>query len=196
MNYPSPVSFAPPPAAASESGTELDHAFAAGEVASLRLAYDRYGGMIHRIGLLSLHDHHDAEDLVQQVFVRAWRGRSGFDPERGALGSWLLGITRRQIADRFSERHRHRLEAAAAAGQPPPAVQSPPDDIVERVVVTDGINRLPEVQRTVLRMAFYQGLTHTEIASSTGMPLGTVKSHIRRGLTQLRELWEVDGAAS
>lgn len=192
MIYPSSVSSA----AAPETGSEPDDAFAAGEVGSLRLAYDRYGAMIHRIGLLSLHDHHDAEDLVQQVFVRAWRGRTGFDPHRGSLGSWLLGITRRQIADRFNERHRHRLEAAAAAGEPPPAVQSPPDDIVERVVVADGINRLPDVQRTVLRMAFYQGLTHMEIAASTGIPLGTVKSHIRRGLTRLRELWEVDHVAS
>ena len=156
--------------------------------------FDRYGGMILRIGQLSLNNRHDAEDLVQQVLVRAWRGRSGFDPARGTLAGWLLGITRRQIADRWKERGRQLRDVTAASLDATTAAGSEPDNVVDRVVVADGINRLPEVQRTLLRLAFYQGLTHPEIASSTGLPLGTVKSHIRRGLTRLRELWEVDRA--
>lgn len=174
----------------------LDRAFAAGDPASLRQVFDRYGAMILRIGQLSLNNTHDAEDLVQQVLVRAWRGRTGFDPARGTLAGWLLGITRRQIADRWKEHGRQLRDLNAASIDAGAAAPSEPDTVVDRVVVADGINRLPEVQRTLLRLAFYQGLTHMEIASSTGLPLGTVKSHIRRGLTRLRELWEVDRATS
>ena len=175
---------------------ELERGFVAGDPVALRQVYDRYGGMIQRIGMLSLRDHHDAEDLVQQVFVRAWRGRAGYDPSRGALGSWLIGITRRQIADRFAERNQRRRVLAAAEQEIPPPVQSPPEGVIDRVVIADGINQLSPEQRTVLRLAFYHGLTHTEISSTTGIPVGTVKSHIRRGLARLRVWWEVSGAAS
>ena len=174
----------------------LDRAFAVGEPAALRDVFERYGGMILRIGQLSLANRQDAEDLVQQVLVRAWRGRAGFDPARGTLGAWLLGITRRQIADRWKEHGRQLRDLNAASTDPTAPAPSEPDAVVDRVVVADGINRLPEMQRTLLRLAFYQGLTHSEIAGSTGLPLGTVKSHIRRGLTRLRELWEVDRATS
>ncbi|WP_229674516.1 RNA polymerase sigma factor [Nakamurella endophytica] len=179
-----------------ERDPELERQFGAGDAGALRQAYDRFGGMIYRIGLLALHDHHDAEDLVQQVFVRAWRGRAGYDPERGSLGGWLLGITRRQLADRLSDRQRILRIQTRVGGLAQPTQPVAQEQVVDQVVVTDGINRLPVEQRTVLRMAFYDGLTHTEIASTTGLPLGTVKSHIRRGLTRLRKLWEVDGATS
>ncbi len=89
------VSESEPTPARAVTDPALDLAFAAGEAAALRDVFDRYGGMILRIGQLSLTNQHDAEDLVQQVLVRAWRGRAGFDPARGTLAAWLLGITRR-----------------------------------------------------------------------------------------------------
>lgn len=190
------VSESEPTPARAVTDPALDLAFAAGEAASLRDVFDRYGGMILRIGQLSLTNQHDAEDLVQQVLVRAWRGRAGFDPARGTLAAWLLGITRRQVADRWKEHGRQVRDHTAASLEATIPAPSEPDTVVDRVVVADGINRLPEVQRTLLRLAFYQGLTHLEIATRTGLPLGTVKSHIRRGLTRLRELWEVDRATS
>lgn len=171
--------------------------FRAGDERALRQAFDRYGGMVQRVGILRLGNHHEAEDLVQQVFVRAWRGRAGFDSQRGSFGSWLLGITRRQIADRYAARDRDRKVLAAAEHVATPELIGKSDDrVVDRVVLGNDLSRLPEEQRMVLRLAFYGQLSHSEIAATTGLPIGTVKSHIRRALIQLRKFWEVDGATS
>jgi RNA polymerase sigma factor (sigma-70 family) len=171
--------------------------FRAGDNLALREAFDRYGGMVQRVGMLRLGNHHDAEELVQQVFVRAWKGRDGFNPDRGSLGAWLLGIARRLIADRYASLDRDRKVIAAAESIAPPATETKSvDRVVDRVVVGNEVNRLPDEQRMVLRLAFYGDLSHSEIAATTGLPIGTVKSHIRRALIQLRKRWEVDGATS
>ncbi len=171
--------------------------FRSGDELALKDAFDRFSGMVLRVGILALRDHHDAEDLVQQVFVRAWNGRSGFDPERGSMAGWLLGITRRQIADRYAAMDKdRRVIAAAATLAAAPVAQNSADQLVDRLDVGNEISRLPLPQRMVLRLAFYDGLTHSEISDTTGLPLGTVKSHIRRALVELKKNREVDGAAS
>lgn len=168
---------------------------AAGDPSALREAFDRYGGLVHAIALRQLGVHQDAEDVTQQVFVRAWRGRAGLDPERGALGGWLVGITRRQIADRVALRRRE-LELADRAGRLSlrPSPMPMPDDVVEALVVADGLDHLPPQVGMVMRLAFFDDLTHQQIAAITGMPLGTVKSHLRRGLERLRRHWQKEGA--
>jgi RNA polymerase sigma factor (sigma-70 family) len=170
--------------------------FLAGDPAALRELYDRHSPVVHGVALRCLREHHDAEDVTQQVFVRAWRGRATYDPARGPIGGWLMGIARNQIADRLTARTRDAAvttrvarEASAASG---PAA---PDHVIEAVVVADELNRLPPQQRTVVRLAFFDDLTHQQIATLTGLPLGTVKSHLRRGLERLRKRWEVDGVA-
>ena len=126
--------------------------------------------MVQRVGMLRLGNHHDAEELVQQVFVRAWKGRDGFDPARGSLGAWLLGITRRLIADRYASLDRDRKVVAAAESIAPPATDvKSVDRVVDRVVVGNELNRLPDEQRMVLRLAFYGDLSHSEIAATTGI---------------------------
>ena len=134
--------------------------------------------------------HHDAEDVTQQVFVRAWRGRGTFDPKRGTLGGWLVGITRRQVSDRLSGRVRES-RAADRAGR---AVRNEPapelDRVVDAVVVADELDKLAPQVRRVVRLAFFDDLTHQQIAAVTGLPLGTVKSHLRRGMDRLRRGWE------
>lgn len=172
-------------------------AFVAGDEGALKLAFDRYSGMVFRIGMLRLGDYHQAEELVQQVFVRAWKGRDGFDPARGSLAAWLLGIARRLVADHYAGLDKdRRVMVAAQRAAPPTAEDRTTDRVVDSVIVGDQVNRLPEQQRIVLRLAFYSDLSHSEIAETTGMPLGTVKSHIRRALIHLRKVWEVDGATS
>ncbi len=103
-----PRADAPEADAAALDAAALDARFAAGDPAALREAYDQHGSAVYGIALRGLGAHHDAEDITQQVFVRAWRGRTTFDPKRGGLGGWLVGITRRQVADRLSARFRER----------------------------------------------------------------------------------------
>lgn len=186
------------PAATTGPGSDdLSERFAAGDVSALREAYEAHGGLVHRVGLSMLPSVQDAEDLVQQVFVRAWRSRHTFDASRGTLRAWLLGIARRQAADRLAVVARHRDEVRAVRSAPPPGPDAlDPARVVDQVVIADELNRLGDEQRAVVRLAFFEDLTHTQIAEATGLPLGTVKSHIRRALVRLRTRWEVDGAAS
>jgi RNA polymerase sigma-70 factor (ECF subfamily) len=175
--------------------------FVSGDPAALRAVYDAHAGQVHGFALRCLRAHHDAEDVTQQVFVRAWRGRHTFDPARGTIGAWLQGIARHQVADRLSARSRDaRVDAAVveAAGSGGPStgfgrVVGVSDRVIEAVVVADELNRLPSEQRRVVRLAFYHDLTHGQIAALTGLPLGTVKSHLRRGLERLRRRWQVHG---
>ena len=169
-------------------------ALVAGDPTALRAAFNRYGGLVHAIALRRLGTPQDAEDVTQQVFVRAWRGRAGLDLERGTLGAWLVGITRRQIAERLASRRRD-FELADRVGRlssvPPPAPA--PDSVVEALAVADELNHLPDQVGTVVRLAFFDDLTHQQIAALTGLPLGTVKSHLRRGLERLRRQWHASG---
>jgi RNA polymerase sigma factor (sigma-70 family) len=177
--------------------------FVAGDPAALRALYDAHATEVHGFALRCLRAHHDAEDVTQQVFVRAWRGRHTFDAARGTIGAWLHGIARRQVAERLSARSRDAVvdaaavDAAGVAG--PGGVRDRrelgvSDRVIEAVVVADELNRLSVEQRRVVRLAFYDDLTHGQIAAVTGLPLGTVKSHLRRGLQRLRLRWEADGS--
>ncbi|MCF6524527.1 sigma-70 family RNA polymerase sigma factor [Streptomyces sp. JJ36] len=173
----------------------LARAFARGDAHSLAAVYRRWGTLVHTLALRSLGDRGEAEDVTQQVFLAAWRGRAGYRPDRGALGAWLVGITRRKIADALAARTRRtRLFAAAAAREGLPVVEQATagaaDGVVDRVLVATELARLPQAQQLVLRLAFYEDLTQTQIAARTGMALGTVKSHARRGLHRLRRVLE------
>jgi RNA polymerase sigma-70 factor, ECF subfamily len=178
----------------------LAAAFADGAEWALRAAYDRYAGLVHTVARTCLGVPSDAEDVTQAVFVSAWQGRTTYDPDRGTLAGWLVGITRRRVIDklRVLDRERRAREAAAGVADPAgaPRLYDAPDQVVDRIVVADGLARLPDNQRRVLELAFFDDLTHQQIANMTGLPLGTVKSHVRRGLEQLRRRWEVDGVRS
>ena len=186
-----------------DSDKELAAAFSQGDEHVLRAVYDRYGPLVYRIALASLPTQGDAEEVTQATFVSAWQGRSTYNQEAGPLGSWLVGIVRRRAIDRLRIIGRERLAERAAEtmaaesagpGSLGEADRSPgPERIVDRLVIADELGRLPQAQRRVLELAFFDDLTHSQIAALTGMPLGTVKSNVRRGLMQLRRRWEVDG---
>jgi RNA polymerase sigma-70 factor (ECF subfamily) len=176
---------------------DLGERFRTGDETVLRELYDRYGGLVHKVGLACLPSHTDAEDVTQATFVAAWRGRQTYDPDRGSLAGWLLGIARRQAVDRLRVLGRERSSVDAVRQQGPVAYpqELAPEQVIDRIVVLDELQKLSDEQRRVLELAFFDDLTHVQIAGVTGLPLGTVKSHLRRGLERLRSRWEVDGAA-
>jgi RNA polymerase sigma-70 factor (ECF subfamily) len=170
-------------------------AFRAGDERALRLAYDRYAGAVLHLAARGLGNAADAEDVAQATFVAAWLGRETYDPDRGGLLGWLLGIARRKVVDRLRAAAREdRLTETVRGHLGPPAADASPERVVDRLVMADELARLPGEQRRVLELAFYDDLTHAQVATITGLPLGTVKSHIRRGMASLRQRWEVDGA--
>ncbi|WP_431942205.1 RNA polymerase sigma factor [Micromonospora marina] len=175
---------------------DLATRFRDGDETALRQAYDRYGRAVLHLATTTLVNRSDAEDVTQATFVAAWLGRETFDPAKGSLVGWLLGIGRRKVVDRIRATARETRVVETVKQLPEPVSTGPdPDTVVDRLVVADELARLPDEQRRMLELAFYDDLTHQQIAAVTGVPLGTVKSHIRRGMQSLKRRWEVDGAA-
>jgi RNA polymerase sigma factor (sigma-70 family) len=178
---------------------EIGRRFAAGEEQALALAYQRWAGQIHGMAVRAFGPGPDAEDVTQQTFVSAWTGRAGYRPDHGPLPAWLVGVCRHKIADTWARRDRQRREAEAAATElqsGPPRVSAAVDTTVaDRLLVLEELDRLDQPQRGIIELAFFEDLTHAQIAQRTGIPLGTVKSHIRRTLERLRRRLEADGAA-
>jgi RNA polymerase sigma-70 factor (ECF subfamily) len=181
---------------------QLDEVFAAGDGDILRLAYDRYGSLVHTLCRRSL-DAHSAADVTQEVFLSAWRARHRFDPARGSLGAWLVTITRSRILDHF-----RRVGRRPALIDGEPTEQRPAGDpadgdvdeaglerLADRLLLTDALARLSPRARSVVELAFYGDLTHAQIAVQQDLPLGTVKSDIRRSLERLAHHLRTDQPA-
>ena len=177
---------------ASDDEVRFTTAFVAGDEHALAWIYQRWSPLIYTLAVRSLGDVGDAEDVTQKTFVAAWTGRSGFDASRARLSTWLVAIAKNKIADTHEARARiARLQAQLTATTSPHEWVTEPDDLADTLVVSDEIAQLdPEAQK-VVRLAFYDDLTHHEISERLGLPLGTVKSHIRRSLQRMRARLEV-----
>lgn len=160
----------------------LEQRLVAGESAALKELFDEFAPMI--TGMCRRLAGAEAEDLVQQIFLDAWRTCGRYDPARGSLGAWLTGIARFKVVDHWRAAARCPTVPKAEVGVLE-AVDSDVDRIIDQLVVTKALERLNPVRREVVQLGFYQGLTHSEIAERLSMPLGTVKSHMRRGLEAL-----------
>ncbi|UIP58248.1 hypothetical protein DSM26151_11190 [Agromyces marinus] len=170
----------------------LAEQFSAGDERALREAYARWSPLVFRLALRSLGDRTDAEDVTQQVYLAAWRGRGTFDVSRSTLSAWIVGITKHRIADAHEARARSRRLEESLVAEASVAVAAADDDFAERAMVAEELGRLEPVPRRVMQLAFYDQLSHSQIAEAMGLPIGTVKSHVRRSLSRLRSRWEVE----
>lgn len=168
---------------------DVGRRLAAGDESALAEAYQRWSRLVYTVALRSLPTPADAEDVTQAVFISAWRSRENFDPQAGSVPAWLLAITRRRVAD-FHRKKRDEVPLET----PPEAAHEP--DIAAQVAVADEIDELGEPAGQIIRLAFFDDLTHQQIAERLSMPLGTVKSHIRRSLVKMRTRLEVTHASA
>ena len=166
-------------------------AFLAGNEHALAEIYARWSPLVYSVALRSLGNVTDAEEVTQRVFTGAWTSRHTFDPTRARLPAWLIGITRNKVADAHAARSKEARLRTQMVTVTRIEDKIEPADLAERLMLADEISRLDAVPQQVLRMAFYDDLTHAQIAERMKLPPGTVKSHIRRSLIKLRKRLEV-----
>ena len=159
---------------------------------ALALLYDRHAGRLMGLAQRILGDTGEAEEVLQEVFLYVWKAAAAFDPARGPVLAWLLVATRSRSIDRLRSRRTGRSGGTVALEEAPETAsrQDVEADAAGReweARCRAAIGELPEDQRRALELAYFEGLTHQEIAQRTGTPLGTVKTRVRLGLMKLRE---------
>jgi RNA polymerase sigma-70 factor (ECF subfamily) len=157
------------------------HRLAEGNQDALGELYDRYAGLVNGVALRIVRDAADAEDVVQAVFLQAWRQADRYDAGRGSAEAWLTTLARTRALDclrrRASRRETPRTVATGSTGMPATVTQ---------VAIHEALGVLPHNQRQTLELAYYEGLTQAEIAQRLGQPLGTIKTRTRMALRHLR----------
>lgn len=174
-----------------------------GDARALEVLYDRYSGVVFSFSLKLVQDRQLAEELLQEVFFRAWQQGGAYSSQRGTFVTWLLSITHNMAIDEI--RKRRRRPQKADSEEPEQVLAAVADtsagsDVEEEVwlgslrdTVAVALRTLPPAQREAIEMAYYQGLTQREIAEALGEPLGTIKTRMRLGLQKLREALGNDG---
>jgi RNA polymerase sigma-70 factor (ECF subfamily) len=148
--------------------------------------YERYSGIVYSVALRVLGDTAAAEDILQEVFMKLWRAPNVFDENRGSLAGWLSVIARNRAIDSLRQRRPESdIEDVVVSVEPDLVREADWSRTLDKI--RGALNGMPTLQRSALEMAFFDGLTHTEIAAKTGEPLGTIKTRIRAGLKMLRK---------
>lgn len=162
---------------------------ARGDEGALGELYDRYGRLAYAIALRVVRDTGLAQDAVQEAFLAAWRTATNFEPTRGTAATWLLTLVHRRAVDIVRREQRRRSEPLPA-GVPDAAGAADEDALIRdrRRSVQEALARLAPDQRQALELAYYGGLTQSELAERLGLPLGTVKSRMFAALARLRDL--------
>jgi len=167
------------------------------EPAALAALYDRTASLVHGLALRILGDRGAAEDVTLEVYLQIWRQAGSYDPRCGSALAWLLTVARTRAIDRLrSDRGARRGEPLRVARALPSSIPGPEDEAARRErqrFVQQALARLAPAQRRAHELAYFAGLSQTEIAAQLGEPLGTVKTRIRLGLTHLREALAVAG---
>lgn len=174
---------------ATTSDSALVSAIRSGDQGAMAVLYDRYSSVVYSVALRVLGDTGAAEDIQQEVFMQLWRNPGSFDSSRGNFGAWLAVITRNRSIDALRKRRPETdAEDVVLSVVPDLAGEADRSRIAEKV--RGLLGGMPSPQRAALEMAYYEGMTHTEIAAKTGEPLGTVKTRIRAGLMALRKAFQ------
>ena len=189
---------APAPAAADERRRRPDRAerrlaarLRAGDADALADVHEACGAATFGLLVRMLGDRAAAEDVQQQVFTEVWQRAGAYDPRRAGLLTWVLTIARSRAIDHL----RRRVPEPRDPQLPDPRTVDPgADALLERWRLAQLLGRLPEAERALLRLRFYEDLSQSEITAATGIPIGTVKARMVRGLTRLREMIEAEGA--
>jgi len=162
--------------------------------------YDRFGSLVYRMAYQSMPTRADAEDAVQEIFVRLWRTAKRYDPKRAALVTWVMLISRRHLVDKL-RRTQARVKASSLEANQGEGAGAPVADLsrLERDErfsnLLERVATLPELQRTVVMRAYLGGQTLRQIGEELNTPIGTIKSALSRALVRLRERANEEGAA-
>jgi RNA polymerase sigma-70 factor (ECF subfamily) len=161
----------------------------AGDQSAAAELYDRYSPVVYAVALRVLGDTGAAEDVLQEVFLQLWRNPSAFDSARGSLGAWLAVISRNRAIDALRRRRPETdIEDVVLSVERDFAGEADRSRTAQKV--RGVLGTMPPPQRSALEMAYFEGLSHSEIAAKTGEPLGTIKTRIRSGLMTLRKSFQ------
>jgi len=170
------------------SDFSLVTAIRSGDESAMAALYDRYSSLVYSIALRVLGDTGTAEDVLQEVFMQLWRNPGLFDSSRGNVAPWLAVISRNRAIDNLRRRKPETdIDDVVLSVEPEMAADAERAVVIQKV--RGALEGMPSSQRVALEMAYFEGLTHTEIAAKTGEPLGTVKTRIRSGLLALRKVF-------
>lgn len=180
------------PAQRAEADLRLMQGVAAGDPDSVEELYERFGSLVYRLAYQAMPTRAEADDAVQEVFVRLWRTAERYDPKRAALVTWVMLIARRHLVDKLRRRRARvragTLEEASMLGAATANEESVSIEQEERVeALMKRVRRLPELQQTVVIRAYLGGQTLRQIGEELDVPLGTIKSALSRALVRLRE---------
>lgn len=172
---------------------ELLRRMGLGEESALEALYARYGGLVYTLARRIVGDPELAREVLQDTFLRSWDGREAYDPARGRVAWWLMGIARNRAIDLLRSRsHQARLrEREPLTSDVRPSGPAPADAteaLALRRAVADALRGLSTAQRSAIELAYYGGFTQAEIARELSEPLGTIKSRTREAMERLRQL--------
>ena len=178
------------PNPANSSDVELLHAIAARDDEALASLYDRYRLILFGLLLRILNSREEAEDVLQEVFLQIWRRARDFDEARGQPFTWMITLARSRAIDRLRVLAARQRLAASASHETEEVSDAAADAVgsEQREIVAGALAQIPDEQRRTLMLAYFEGLTQSEIAARLDAPLGTVKTRMRSGMIRLREL--------